>query len=101
MEKQVTLRWLIGLAAVLAASSALAQVEVKDAWIRATASEMGLIYADYPSVLANAGRPIRSDFSRDGVHPTAKGYAAMRPVAEAALARVLGDGYPVRAEAPQ
>ncbi|HWM68844.1 MAG TPA: GDSL-type esterase/lipase family protein [Steroidobacteraceae bacterium] len=72
-----------------------------NAWIRATASEMGLIYADYPSVLANAGRPIRSDFSRDGVHPTAKGYAAMRPVAEAALARVLGDGYPGRAEAPQ
>jgi len=39
MEKQVTLRWLIGLAAVLAASSALAQVEVKDAWIRATVSQ--------------------------------------------------------------
>jgi len=72
-----------------------------NAWIRATASEMGLIYADYPSVLANAGRPIRSDFSRDGVHPTAKGYAAMRPVAEAALVRVLGDGYPGSTEAPR
>jgi lysophospholipase L1-like esterase len=60
-----------------------------DAWIRATAHARGLIYADYPSVLADGGQPIRPEFSRDGVHPVAKGYAVMRPVAEAALARAL------------
>jgi lysophospholipase L1-like esterase len=60
-----------------------------DAWVRATAKARGLIYADYPSVLAEGDGPIRSDYARDGVHPTAKGYAAMRPVAEAALARAL------------
>jgi lysophospholipase L1-like esterase len=63
-----------------------------DSWIRATATTKGLIYADYPSVLAAAGEPIRPEFSRDGVHPTAKGYAVMRPVAEAALARALDAG---------
>jgi lysophospholipase L1-like esterase len=72
-----------------------------DAWIRATATTRGLIYADYPSVLADGGGPIRSDYARDGIHPTAKGYAAMRPVAEAALARAVNDtdrsvGEPVR-----
>jgi lysophospholipase L1-like esterase len=63
-----------------------------DAWIRATAKARGLIYADYPSVLADVGQPIRSEYTRDGVHATAKGYAAMRPVAEAALARALAGG---------
>jgi len=63
-----------------------------DSWIRATAAARGLSYADYPSVLAGAGEPIRSEFTRDGVHPTAKGYAVMRPVAEAALARALDAG---------
>jgi lysophospholipase L1-like esterase len=62
-----------------------------DGWIRATAQTRHLIYADYPSVLADAGQPIRSEFSRDGIHPTAKGYAVMRPIAEAALTRALND----------
>jgi lysophospholipase L1-like esterase len=63
-----------------------------DAWLRATAKARGLVYADYPAVLADFGQPIRAQFSRDGIHPTAKGYAVMRPVAEAALARALDDG---------
>lgn len=63
-----------------------------DAWLRATARTRGLIYADYPSVLADGNGPIRSEFTRDGVHATAKGYAVMRPVAEAALAHALGEG---------
>jgi lysophospholipase L1-like esterase len=62
-----------------------------DTWIRLTAKARGLIYADYPSVLAEPGKPIKSEYARDGVHPTAKGYAVMRPVAEAALARALDD----------
>jgi lysophospholipase L1-like esterase len=66
-----------------------------DAWIRATAKARGLLYADYPAVLsAGVGQAIRPEFARDGVHPTAKGYAAMRPVAVAALARALDDGGP-------
>jgi lysophospholipase L1-like esterase len=67
-----------------------------DAWIRATAKARGFIYADYPSVLAAPGQPIKPEFARDGIHPTARGYAVMRPVAEAALARAL-DGEPPHA----
>jgi lysophospholipase L1-like esterase len=62
-----------------------------DSWIRTTAKERGLIYADYPSVLADPGQPIKPGYARDGIHPTARGYAVMRPVAEAALARALND----------
>ena len=62
-----------------------------DTWIRLTAKDRGLVYADYPSVLADPGQPIKPEYARDGVHPTAKGYAVMRPVAEAALTRALRD----------
>lgn len=60
-----------------------------DTWLRATAQAHALTYADYPAVLTDPDGGIRADFTRDGVHPTARGYAAMRPVAEQALAITL------------
>jgi lysophospholipase L1-like esterase len=36
---------------------------------------------------------MREGLSFDHVHPTEAGYAAMRPVAEAALRRALGAGH--------
>lgn len=55
-------------------------------WLRKFAAEQGLAYADYHTVLAGADGKLQTTFDRDGVHPTAEAYAAMRPVAEAALA---------------
>jgi lysophospholipase L1-like esterase len=65
-----------------------------NAWARNLAIERGLIWADYHSVLQAADGSMRSEFTRDGVHPGAEGYAAMRPVAEAALdaAFPIGEG---------
>jgi lysophospholipase L1-like esterase len=59
-------------------------------WLRATAREQNLVYVDYGSVLADADGGLRSDLSEDGVHPNAAGYAAMRPLAERALAQASG-----------
>jgi periplasmic copper chaperone A len=39
MEKEVVLRWVISLLITSVASTAFAQVDVKDAWIRATVSQ--------------------------------------------------------------
>jgi lysophospholipase L1-like esterase len=78
-----------------------ARIGELDAWIRATAKARGLTYADYPSVLADGAGAMRSEFTRDGVHPTAKGYAVMRPVAEAALARALSGREHGAGESPQ
>jgi lysophospholipase L1-like esterase len=63
-----------------------------NAWIRNLAVERGLVWADYHSVLEAADGSMRSDFTRDGVHPVADGYAAMRPVAQAALDLALSAG---------
>ena len=68
-----------------------ARVIELDAWLRETAQHQGLVYADYAAVLCDPDGSIRPEFIRDGVHPTARGYAAMRPVAEAALASALQD----------
>lgn len=60
-----------------------------NAWLAETAARRGLIHADYVPALADETGAPRPEFTRDGVHPRAAGYCAMRPVAEAALARAL------------
>lgn len=58
-------------------------------WLRDYASERGAIYADYHAALAGANGELRPEFGPDGVHPNAAGYAAMQPVAEAAIAAAV------------
>jgi lysophospholipase L1-like esterase len=53
--------------------------------MRAYAKETGAIYADYAAALTDANGNVKLDLAKDEVHPTAAGYAAMRPVAEAAI----------------
>lgn len=60
-----------------------------NAWLQQQAGERGLIYADYYQVLATPDGAMHGDFTRDAVHPIAAGYAAMRPVAQAALTAAL------------
>jgi lysophospholipase L1-like esterase len=55
-------------------------------WLRETAAARGLGYVDYGAVLADAAGGLRVDLGNDGVHPNREGYAAMRPLAERALA---------------
>jgi lysophospholipase L1-like esterase len=61
-----------------------------NAWLRRYAAEQRVTYVDYWSALAAPDGGMKPEFARDGVHPTAEGYAAMRPLAEAAIARALG-----------
>jgi len=58
-------------------------------WLRATADAQGLVFVDYAAVLADSEGGLRADLSNDGVHPNGAGYAAMRPLAEHALAAAL------------
>jgi lysophospholipase L1-like esterase len=60
-----------------------------NAWLRATAEELGLVFVDYGTVLADAGGGLREDLGNDGVHPNRAGYAAMRPLAERAIAAAI------------
>ena len=56
-------------------------------WLRQYAKQVGAKYADYAAVLTDANGDVKLDLAKDQVHPTAAGYAAMRPVAEAAISK--------------
>jgi lysophospholipase L1-like esterase len=61
-----------------------------NAWYRDYARRQGLVYVDYASVLATSDGGMKPEFSEDGVHPNAAGYAAMQPLAIAAIRQALG-----------
>lgn len=57
-----------------------------NAWLRDYARAEGLVFADYHTALAGPGGELPPHLGPDGVHPSVAGYAAMRPVAEEAIA---------------
>ncbi len=66
-----------------------------NAWLRETARQEGLVFADYWTAMAAPDGSMRTELADDGVHPNAAGYAVMGPVARAALAQAeqrIGSG---------
>ena len=62
------------------------QIIAFNAWLRAVATERGLVYADYHSAMADTTGAMLTNLSGDGVHPNPAGYAVMEPIARAAIA---------------
>ena len=60
-------------------------------WLQDFCSANGFVYLDYYSSMADAQGAMLPSLSSDGVHPTAKGYAVMAPLAEHAIAQALGN----------
>jgi lysophospholipase L1-like esterase len=58
---------------------------VLNEWMRTYVKEIGATYADYAAALTDANGNVKLSLAKDEVHPTAEGYAAMRPIAEAAI----------------
>ena len=58
-------------------------------WLRSYAKSIGAKYADYAAALTDAKGDVKVERAKDEVHPTAAGYAAMRPIAEAAIRQAL------------
>lgn len=56
-----------------------------NAWIKKYAGENGHTYLDYFSAMADEQGLLQRDLSEDGLHPNAKGYAVMSPLAEQAI----------------
>ncbi|MCL2660306.1 MAG: SGNH/GDSL hydrolase family protein [Acidobacteriaceae bacterium] len=63
-----------------------------NARLRAISTRENLVYLDYYSAMANAQGGLDPELAKDGVHPTAKGYAIMAPLAEKAIAEALATG---------
>jgi lysophospholipase L1-like esterase len=66
------------------------QIAALNAWAKAYAAREGFTWVDYTPVLANGASAMKPGLSSDGVHPTAAGYAAMKPLALAAVRQALG-----------
>jgi lysophospholipase L1-like esterase len=58
--------------------------------MRRYAAACGAIYLDYFTAMADAKGLLKDELSEDGLHPNAKGYAVMAPLAEKAIAASLG-----------
>jgi len=58
-------------------------------WIKAYAERAGATVADYYSAVVDDHGMLREGYSEDGLHPNAKGYALMAPVAAAAIEKAL------------
>ena len=58
-------------------------------WIQSYAESHGDIYLDYFSAMVDDKGLLKAELSNDGLHPNAKGYAIMGPLAEAAIAQAL------------
>ena len=60
-----------------------------NAWLKDYCAKEGLTYLDYYSAMSDDKGAMKPGLAKDGVHPTAQGYAIMGPLAEAAIAKAL------------
>ena len=67
----------------------LARIRTINTWIKDYAARNGHTYLDYFSAMADASGMLGEELSADDLHPNAKGYAIMGPLAEAAIRQAL------------
>ncbi|WP_447897191.1 SGNH/GDSL hydrolase family protein [Stenotrophomonas sepilia] len=65
------------------------KVRALNAALKRYADAKQLVYLDYYTPMTNAAGGLDPQLAEDGVHPTAKGYAVMAPLAEAAIRRAM------------
>ena len=66
------------------------KIAALNAWIRDYCKAGHCTLLDYHAAAAGTDGALRPELSDDGLHPNARGYALMAPLAEAAIARALG-----------
>ena len=67
----------------------MSRIVAVNEWIKAYASSERHVHLDYFSAMTDANGLLREDLSADDLHPNAKGYAVMGPLAEAAIKQAL------------
>ena len=67
----------------------LDRINALNTWIRQYAASHGHVYLDYFSEMVDQAGLLKAEFSEDDLHPNAKAYAVMAPLAEAAIAQAL------------
>jgi len=67
----------------------MARIHALNDWLKTYAAAHGDVYLDYFSAMTDSTGVMRTELTEDDLHPNAKGYAIMGPLAEAAIAKVL------------
>lgn len=62
-----------------------------NAWIKQYASENGCTYVDYWTPLADERKGMKTEYSKDGVHPILAGYKIMEPIVQQAINKALAN----------
>ena len=65
------------------------KIKALNEWMKTYAANNKLTYLDYYSAMIDEKGFLRDELSEDGLHPNAKGYEIMAPLAETAIARAL------------
>ena len=65
------------------------RIKAMNDWMKSYAASHGDVYLDYFSAMTDDKGLMRAELTEDDLHPNAKGYAIMGPLAEAAIARAL------------
>jgi len=60
-----------------------------NAWLKDYAAKTQAMTADYYSAIVDDQGMLKAGYSDDGLHPNAKGYQLLAPVAQAAIDKVL------------
>ena len=67
----------------------VAPIKTVNNWMRQFCRRTGCTYLEFYSAMADDKGALLPEMTSDGVHPLAKGYAMMAPLAEAAIANAL------------
>ena len=67
----------------------MTRIKALNDWMKKYATANGDIYLDYFSAMTDQDGLMRTELTEDDLHPNAKGYAIMAPLAEAAIAEAL------------
>ena len=70
-------------------SRPMARILALNEWIKQYAANEKHVYLDYFSAMVDSTGLLREELSADDLHPNAKGYAVMGPLAEAAIKQAL------------
>lgn len=65
------------------------KIRVLNSWIKEYAAKKDLVYVDYYSAMVNGEGGMKTNLSKDGVHPNVEGYSIMAPLAEQAITEAL------------
>ena len=66
-----------------------AEILALNEWIKKYCAAKGAVYLDYFTATADEKGFLKEDIANDGLHPNAKGYEIMKPLAEAAIKTAL------------